>query len=75
MNRTRLKRVCFTLNNYTDEDERRIQEGIELYRFAIYGRETAPTTGTRHLQGARYSSRGRKRPLCCVLSARFARLC
>lgn len=46
-----LKRVCFTLNNYSDEDERRIQESTGLYLYAIYGRETAPTTGTRHLQG------------------------
>lgn len=51
MNRNRLKRVCFTLNNYSEEDERRIQEGTEFYRYAVYGRELAPTTGTRHLQG------------------------
>lgn len=46
-----LKRIVFTLNNYTDEDERRIQEATELFQYAIYGRETAPSTGTRHLQG------------------------
>lgn len=53
MSRNRLKRVCFTLNNYTEEDEQRIQAGVEFYRYAVYGRELAPTTGTRHLQGMR----------------------
>lgn len=45
------KRICFTLNNYSEEDEQRIQANTELYLYAVYGRETAPTTGTRHLQG------------------------
>lgn len=45
----RTRRWCFTLNNYTDEDERRIQE-LEC-RYIIYGREVAPDTGTKHLQG------------------------
>ncbi|UDN67422.1 replication-associated protein [robinz virus RP_1124] len=47
----RIKRVCFTLNNYTLEDEQRIQDGSRDFEYAIYGREIAPTTGTRHLQG------------------------
>lgn len=51
MTQRQLKRVCFTLNNYTEDDERRIQENSDLYEYAIYGREVAPTTGTRHLQG------------------------
>lgn len=46
-----LKRICFTLNNYSEDDETRIQSNVELYQYAIYGREEAPTTGTRHLQG------------------------
>ncbi|UDN67424.1 replication-associated protein [robinz virus RP_1170] len=46
-----MKRICFTLNNYTEEDEQRIQQSIEFYVFAVYGRETAPSTGTKHLQG------------------------
>lgn len=49
--RIRQKRICFTLNNYTSEDESRIQHNIENYQYAVYGRETAPTTGTKHLQG------------------------
>lgn len=49
--RRQLKRVCFTLNNYGEDDETRIQGSTDLYQYAIYGRETAPNTGTRHLQG------------------------
>lgn len=46
-----LKRFVFTLNNYGPEDEERIQGHIADFRFAIYGREIAPSTGTPHLQG------------------------
>lgn len=43
---------CFTYNNYTEDGE----ENLKLYlqehcKYAIYGHETAPTTGTPHLQG------------------------
>lgn len=40
---------CFTLNNYTENNERDIRR-IEC-NYIIYGRERAPETGTRHLQG------------------------
>lgn len=40
----------FTWNNYTAEDEAYIQ-GLEKVILLCYGREIAPTTGTRHLQG------------------------
>lgn len=43
------KSWCFTLNNYTDEDECIIKE-FE-YNYLVYGREIAPTTKTPHLQG------------------------
>jgi len=39
----------FTLNNYTDDHEQYLQ-GLNA-QFVIYGREVAPTTGTKHLQG------------------------
>lgn len=42
----------FTFNNYTQEDESRIQS-IDC-KYCCYGRETAPTTGTPHLQGYIY---------------------
>lgn len=45
-------KYCFTLNNYTEEDELRIKLFFEeKAAYAIYGREVAPTTGTPHLQG------------------------
>lgn len=44
------KNYCFTLNNYTDDDERRLAGNLEDVQYIIYGREIAET-GTRHLQG------------------------
>lgn len=42
----------FTLNNYTDEDVERIHQNFpEHYKYVIFGKEIAPTTGTPHLQG------------------------
>ncbi|AMH87652.1 replication-associated protein [Pacific flying fox associated cyclovirus-2] len=43
------RRYVFTLNNYGPEDESRLAnlDG----RYLVYGREVAPTTGTKHLQG------------------------
>lgn len=46
------RRVCFTLNNYTDE----LYSNICIYAerscvYAIVAKEVAPTTGTPHLQG------------------------
>lgn len=47
---------CFTINNYTVEDEAQLErawaDGKLMY--LVYGRETAPQTGTRHLQGYVY---------------------
>lgn len=48
----RSRAFVFTFNNYTPEDESRIQS-INC-KYCIYGRETAPTTGTPHLQGYIY---------------------
>lgn len=50
-NTPRIK-YCFTLNNYEEDDEARIQAFMrESAAYAVYGREIAPTTGTPHLQG------------------------
>ncbi|ADD62479.1 replication-association protein [Cyclovirus TN18] len=47
-----LRRFCWTLNNYTEEDVTTLQKDLaELCKFAIFGRETCPNTGTKHLQG------------------------
>jgi len=40
---------CFTLNNYTADEEVRV--GDSEPKYMVYGRETAPDTGTPHLQG------------------------
>lgn len=46
---------CFTLNNYTPEEEETLQDQDLLgYRYMVYGHEIAPTTGTPHLQGYLY---------------------
>lgn len=46
-----LQRICFTHNNYTEDDVDYIKEVIgPLSQWLICGREIAPTTGTPHLQ-------------------------
>lgn len=51
--KARYSRCVFTLNNYTDIDEHMLKAWCSTgaVRFLIYGYETAPTTGTPHLQG------------------------
>lgn len=46
---TRSRRWCFTWNNYTEADEALI--ATLDFKYLLYGRETAPDTGTKHLQG------------------------
>ena len=41
---------CFTLNNYTEEDVGRLLCLPPPY-CCLFGKEVAPTTGTKHLQG------------------------
>lgn len=43
---------CFTFNNYTEADEQRIK-GIAC-NYIVFGREEAPETHTKHLQGYVY---------------------
>lgn len=54
--RHRAKRWCFTWNNYTQEDEQQLHDRCngqhaDWFSYIIYGREQAPNTGTKHLQG------------------------
>lgn len=51
MNNKPLKRVVFTLNNYTDDEYSRIISLSDEYLYAIVAREVCPSTGTQHLQG------------------------
>ncbi|AMH87650.1 replication-associated protein [Pacific flying fox associated cyclovirus-1] len=43
------RRYVFTLNNYSDDDVARLQQ-LEA-RYMVFGKEVAPTSGTKHLQG------------------------
>lgn len=47
-----VRAYCFTVNNYTAEDEAQL-DGLDC-KYMIYGHEIAPTTGTPHLQGYVY---------------------
>ncbi len=44
---------CWTVNNYTDDDLKKIDDWHKAHSdsYIIYGKEVAPTTGTPHLQG------------------------
>jgi len=49
---TKTRTYVFTLNNYSDEHLRRIEEHWHKhFTYLCYGEEIAPTTGTPHLQG------------------------
>lgn len=47
------RNYCFTWNNYTDEDIKRIEDSAKCtwFQYCIYGKEICPSTGTPHLQG------------------------
>jgi len=47
-----VRAYCFTVNNYTQEDEDQLDN--MACKYMIYGHEIAPTTGTPHLQGYVY---------------------
>lgn len=40
----------FTMNNYTNEDIENLKNS-KIFKYIVFGFETAPTTGTKHLQG------------------------
>lgn len=43
---------CFTYNNYTQDGENSLKAWlVENTKYAVFGHEVAPTTGTPHLQG------------------------
>jgi len=52
-NGTRYSRICFTINNWTEEEYTALTEyAARCWKWCIIGKETAPDTGTPHLQGA-----------------------
>ena len=46
-----MKRVCFTLHDYTDQDIERIDALQTQAVYLVYGKEKCPTSGRIHLQG------------------------
>lgn len=50
----RYRAWVFTINNWTQEDLERCRLLKDTCRYTIFGREVAPTTGTRHIQGYAY---------------------
>lgn len=49
---SKVRRFCFTWNNYSDEDFEKVKQYItNNCKYGIVGKELAPNTGTRHLQG------------------------
>ena len=51
---TKYRRWAFTINNYDAEEPWRTAETLseqKTIKYLVVGRELAPTTGTRHLQG------------------------
>lgn len=46
----RVRRICFTLNNYTEEEENSLKEFARTTDWMIFGHETGEN-GTPHLQG------------------------
>lgn len=69
---TVIKRFCATINNFTEDDELRARTLAESScKYAIIGREIAPTTGTPHLQCFFNLSRGQRfRRLTSLLGPR-----
>lgn len=57
---SKFRAYCFTINNYTDQniDELRRYASLPGCRYITWGKETAPTTGTKHLQGYLYHASG-----------------
>jgi len=51
----RVSRICFTLNNYTDDEHESIK--TMNCKWLVVGKELAPKSGTPHLQGAIVLSR------------------
>lgn len=47
---SRTRNFCVTINNFTEDTISKMQS-IEEIRYAIMGKEVAPSTGTPHLQG------------------------
>lgn len=48
---TRSRSWCYTCNNYTDDDISTLEDVASITTYLCYGKEVAPTTKTKHIQG------------------------
>jgi len=66
------QRWCFTLNNYTPDEEQVFVAAFDdgTLKYVIYGREVAPDTGTKHLQGFLIFAERQRLVGCKALNAR-----
>nr|UOF78168.1 rep protein [Cressdnaviricota sp.] len=55
----RIRGVCFTVNNYGDEDVARLREFLPKCRYGIFQRERGGNNGVPHLQGFAYANDGK----------------
>lgn len=68
---SKVKSYCFTVQNPTQEKETLLHQVLEKHaQYYVFGRETAPTTGTPHLQGYVYFKS--QKTLSAVIKLRFA---
>lgn len=44
------RNICFTINNYTSVEVENLRKHSDEYKYLVFGYETAPETGTPHLQ-------------------------
>ena len=51
---TRSRGWCYTINNYSDADITLLDDVSQIATYLCYGKEVAPTTQTKHLQGYVY---------------------
>lgn len=70
-----LRAWCFTINNPTEADEAALRAlGADKVARLVVGRETAPTTGTPHLQGYVRFIKSVRRGQCCLALGGRARV-
>nr|QXP07610.1 MAG: replication associated protein [Arizlama virus] len=61
--KVKVRGICFTLNNYTLNDESNLMAFAKTQcLYLVFGREICPTTGTPHLQGFLYFENPRVYP-------------
>ncbi len=69
------RRYCFTINNPTEDDRRRMADLLPLTKYAIYGEEVG-ASGTPHVQGyVSLTKKVRFAAFCALLPRAHVELC